>query len=135
MSIRDWPRGACRAAILAGLVSAVACTGSDPGATAPHLVERTQVAMGSSLRLTAWTEDDAAAVAAFDAIFAEFEHLDALMSVWREGSEIVRLNASAGEHPVPIGPDVRDALLTARQVSEWTDGKFDVTFYALAGLW
>ena len=135
MSIRDWLRGARLAAILVALVSAVACTRGEPAATGSHLVERTQVAMGSSLSLTAWTEDDAAAVAAFDAVFVEFEHLDALMSVWRDGSEIVRLNAAAGEHPVPIGPDVRDALLTARQMSDWTDGKFDVTFYALAGLW
>ena len=34
------------------------------------------------------------------------------MSVWRDGGDIVRLNAAAGDHPVPVSPDVRDALVT-----------------------
>ena len=91
--------------------------------------------MGSELRLTAWTDDKAKAGAAFDAVFAEFDRLDGLMSVWRPGSDIVRLNAAAGDHPVMVSGEVRDVLRTARQVSEWTGGKFDVTFGALSGLW
>jgi thiamine biosynthesis lipoprotein len=74
-------------------------------------------------------------VAAFDAVFAEFDRLDSLMSVWREGSDIVRLNAAAGASPVPVSREVRDVLLDARRISEWTGGKFDVTFGALSGLW
>ena len=91
--------------------------------------------MGSELHLTAWTADEAAAVAAFDAVFAEFDRLDGLMSVWREGSDIVRLNAAAGVAPVPVSREVRDVLLDAHRISEWTGGKFDVTFGALSGLW
>ena len=106
---------------------------SGPAATA--LVERSRVSMGSELHLTAWTADEAKAVAAFEAVFAEFDRLDALMSVWREGSDIVRLNAAAGDTPVPVSRDVRDVLQAAHQVSEWTGGKFDVTFGALSGLW
>ena len=91
--------------------------------------------MGSSLQLSAWTRDESGAVAAFEAVFAEFERLDRLMSVWQEGSEIERLNRAAGVEPVPIGDEVLEVLSVARQVSEWTDGKFDVTFGALSGLW
>src|SRR6266404_2855610 len=40
-----------------------------------------------------------------------------------------------GERTVPVGTEVRDALKVARQVSEWTGGKFDVTFAALSDLW
>ena len=54
------------------------------------------------------------------------------MSVWREGSDVLRLNAAAGDQPVPVSADVREVLRVARQVSEWTDGKFDVTFGALS---
>jgi thiamine biosynthesis lipoprotein len=68
-------------------------------------------------------------------VFAEFERLDALMSVWRPGSDIVRLNAAAGDHPVPVSAETVEALRAARQVSEWTGGKFDVTFGALSDLW
>jgi len=91
--------------------------------------------MGSELRLTAWTADEAAAALAFDAVFQEFDRLERLMSVWIDGSDIVRLNAAAGEHPVPVSPEVREVLLISHQVSDWTGGKFDVTFGALSDLW
>ncbi|MEO8259387.1 MAG: FAD:protein FMN transferase [Acidobacteriota bacterium] len=115
--------------VLAGFVS----THCSPAL--PHIVERARPAMGSELRLTAWTTDDAASAAAFDAVFAEFDRLEDLMSVWRDGSDIQRLNGAAGDHPVPVSPDVREVLRIAHQVSEWTDGRFDVTFAALSGLW
>jgi thiamine biosynthesis lipoprotein len=127
-----------RAAIAATIVTfatsiLTGCGG--PSRPAPHLVERARPAMGSELRLTAWTADEGAALAAFDAVFAEFERLDALMSVWRPGSDVLRLNAAAGDRPVALQPDVIDVLTIARQVSEWTDGTFAVTFGALADLW
>lgn len=127
-----------RAAIAAALVtvatSMLAGCGGDSRPTA-HLVERARPAMGSELRLTAWTADEAAALAAFDAVFAEFERLDALMSVWRPGSDVLRLNAAAGDRPVALQPEVIEVLAIARQVSEWTDGTFAVTFGALSDLW
>jgi FAD:protein FMN transferase len=106
--------------------------GETPGS---HLVERAGLTMGSELKLTAWTSDEAAAQAAFDDVFKAFDRLDSLMSVWRSGSDIVRLNAAAGEHPVPVSPDVLDALRIAHEIGDWTGGKFDVTFGALSDLW
>ena len=58
--------------------------------------------MGSELRLTAWTSDEAIAGSAFSEVFAEFDRLDNLMSVWREGSDIQRLNDAAGDHAVSV---------------------------------
>lgn len=100
-----------------------------------EIVERSRVSMGSEVHLTAWTSDERAATAAFEAVFDEFDRLDGLMSVWKEGSEIERLNRAAGETAVPVSSEVREVLSMARQASEWTDGKFDVTFGALSGLW
>jgi thiamine biosynthesis lipoprotein ApbE len=91
--------------------------------------------MGSDLRITAWTADEAAALSAFETAFGDFQRLDGLMSVWREGSDVVRLNAAAGKQPVPVSADVREVLHVAHQVSDWTGGKFDVTFGALSDLW
>src|SRR4029434_2265978 len=39
------------------------------------------------------------------------------------------------DHPVRVSAETREVLRVARQVSEWTDGRFDVTFAALSGLW
>lgn len=100
-----------------------------------HLVTRAGLAMGSALELTAWTADEAAADQAFRTVFAEFDRLDRMMSVWKPDSDIVRLNQAAGEHPVPVNPETIEVLERARTISEWTHGKFDVTFGALSGLW
>jgi len=58
-----------------------ACGGGSPGAAPSRVVQRAGTAMGSELRLTAYAVDDAAAQRAFDAVFGEFERLDALLSV------------------------------------------------------
>jgi thiamine biosynthesis lipoprotein len=117
------------------VLSSVACTPPDAASTGAHIVERSRLAMGSELRITAWTADETAALSAFEAAFGDFQRLDGLMSVWREGSDVQRLNAAAGKQPVPVSADVREVLRAARQISDWTDGKFDVTFGALSGLW
>ena len=114
---------------------AAACSGCSGAASPSRVVERAGVAMGSDLRLTASTVDAAAARAAFAAVFHEFERLDGLLSVWRPGSDVLRINASAGARPVAVGADVRAVLHAARQISEWTGGKFDVTFGVLSDVW
>ena len=130
-----------RLAAFALLLGTVACSQPEPAASSTpaaggaRLIERAFTTMGSELRLTAWTADEPAALAAFDEVFREFDRLDTMMSVWRAGSEVLALNAAAGEHPVPISPEVRETLVAARQVSDWTGGKFDVTFGVLSGLW
>jgi thiamine biosynthesis lipoprotein len=121
------------AGALVVVIVASACGGA-VGAPS-HVVERSGAAMGSDLRLTAWTSDDAAARAAFDEVLREFDRLEALMSVWRPGSDLLRINGAAGVRPVAVSAEVRDALHTAQQVSEWTGGKFDVTFGPLADVW
>ncbi|PYS43176.1 MAG: FAD:protein FMN transferase [Acidobacteria bacterium] len=120
--------------LLVTVVSAVGCSNTS-GSSGPQLVERSHASMGSELRLTAWTADQAGAAAAFEAIFREFDRLEGLLSTWRDGSDIQRLNAAAGKHPVPVGTELREILRTARQVSDWTGGKFDVTFGVMSGIW
>jgi thiamine biosynthesis lipoprotein len=122
-------------AALALTTALSACGGGVQPAPQAHLVERAGLAMGSELRLTAWAADEAPARAAFDAVFNEFERLEAQMSVWRPDSDVVRINAAAGERAVAVAAEVREVLHIANEVSEWTGGTFDVTFGALADVW
>ena len=127
---RSW-----RVALLPAALTA-ACAGSPAPPAHPRLVERSGVAMGSDLTLTAAPAVDEASVrAAFDAVFREFDRLDALLSVWRPGSDVLRINAAAGDRPVAAGSEVREVLQAARRISEWTGGRFDVTFGPLTDLW
>jgi thiamine biosynthesis lipoprotein len=114
----------------------LAATGCAGGGSAPrHRVEEQRLSMGSLLHLTAWTTDEAATRAVFARIFAEFDRLEGLLSVWREGSDVLRINAAAGQQPVPVHDDTRRVLAAARRLSETTDGTFDITFGALADVW
>ena len=129
-------RGGARVTMAFLIALSVSCRAtSSSGSGQVHVVERVGIAMGSELHLTAWTTDEAAARSAFDAVFAEFERLEALMSTWRPASDVSRINAAAGVQAVPVAVDVRDVLRQARQVSEWTGGTFDVTFGALTDVW
>lgn len=98
-------------------------------------MEEARVAMGSELRVSVWTADRDGATRAIAAVFTEFDRLEAALSVWRPGSEVERLNASAGGAPVPVGPDTRAVLRAAREASDLTRGKFDITFGALSDVW
>ena len=120
---------------IAALLGAFAIACGEPAPVVRHPVERSRVVMGSLLRLVAWAAEDAPAVAAFEQVFQEFERLDSLLSVWRPGSDVSRLNQAAGRQPVEVSSDTLVALEAAAQASEWTGGKFDITFGALADLW
>ena len=91
--------------------------------------------MGSLLTLRIWTADRPAAESAIESVFHEFDRLESLLSVWRETSDVVRLNTAAGDWPVSVSPDTLAVLSAAREASEWTGGKFDITFGALADVW
>ena len=91
--------------------------------------------MGAEVRVTAWTADEAAAEAAFARVFAEFDRLDALLSVWKPGSDVLRINAAAGKAPVNVSAETITVLQAAHTISTWTNGKFDVTFGALSDVW
>jgi thiamine biosynthesis lipoprotein len=130
------------AAAVAICVVTTCCSGggnappeADPPPRAARLVERARVSMGSEVRLTAWTADERNAIATFEHIFQDFDYLDRLLSVWHADSKVSQINVAAGREPVAVPGEVIDLLQTARQVSEWTNGKFDVTFGALSGLW
>jgi thiamine biosynthesis lipoprotein len=119
------------ALILAATTACAASTRGEPR----QLVERSAVSMGTEVRVRAWTADERRATSAFQAAFDEFERLENLLSVWREGSDVARLNAAAGRHPVAVARETLEVLREARTVSDWTAGKFDVTVGALSGLW
>jgi thiamine biosynthesis lipoprotein len=128
------PPAAAAACLAALLVHLAACGAPNPAPPAAKF-ERARLAMGSELRLTAWTADEPAAIAAFDEVFAEFDRLESLLSIWRDGSDVQRLNAAAGLHPVTVSPETLEVLAMGRQVGDWTEGKFDITFAALSDLW
>jgi len=119
------------------VILALACAScaAPTQAPAPQLVERSRQAMGSLLRVAAWSSDETATVATFEQVFREFDRLESLLSAWKPGSDVIRINEAAGRQSVAVSNDTLAVLDAAAEASEWTGGKFDITFGALADLW
>ncbi len=94
--------------------------------------QRTQILMGDvPVGITVKTDRKEKAYRAMGKAFDEVRRLDAAVSEWRDSSDVTRLNRHAGLW-VPIGPDLMAILVKAREISERTDGAFDVTFASRA---
>lgn len=61
--------------------------------------------------------------------------LDDRLSVFKTGSEISQINASAGKRPVPVSLDTMDLLKAAKEFSALSGGAFSVTTRSLTALW
>jgi thiamine biosynthesis lipoprotein len=94
-----------------------------------QVFRRTSHALGSSVTLSVWHRDEAAAEAALDAAFAELERVESLMSLYRAESQLSQLNQQAvldDPHPHLI-----TVLEYASSMAEETHGAFDVTVQPL----
>ena len=122
-------------AILCVAILAVAGCHETTLPAGPRLIARAHQTMGAEVRVTIWSADEAVADAAATAVFAEFDRLDALLSVWTPGSDVLRINAAAGKSPVAVSRETIEVIEAALAASEVTAGKFDITFGALADVW
>src|SRR6187431_2274326 len=105
--------------VLCSVLLAACGGGNPPGSASGHvIVERSRVSMGSEVHLTAWTDDEPRALRAFERVFDEFDRLDRLHSVWKDGSDVLRVNAEAGHAPVTVSRETLEVLQVAREVSE-----------------
>lgn len=94
-----------------------------------QVFRRTSHALGSSITMSVWHRDEAAAEAALDAAFAELELVENVMSIYRSESQVSRLNQDAAlDDP---HPHLVTVLEYAKAMAKKTDGAFDVTVQPL----
>jgi len=91
--------------------------------------------MGTFTRIVVVAPDEASGQAGIKAALAAQTRVDELMSYQREDSELARINAQAGDHPVSITQDTMTVLLEARRISQTTAGAFDISVAPLIDLW
>jgi thiamine biosynthesis lipoprotein len=78
---------------------------------------------------------DPCAQQAAQAALDEVDRLEAQLTVFREDSEVSRLNRLAPAGPVPVEPGLFHLLETAARLNRETEGAFDVTSGALTKVW
>lgn len=94
--------------------------------------------MGTTFRVVLYAPDAATARKAADAAFARVAELDAIMSDYKKNSELMRLcGAFATETgpAVPVSQELFFVLTKAYELSEASDGAFDVTVGPVVQLW
>lgn len=126
--------------VLAALLGRAAATSPAAEAAPPagHLVARSGTAMGTAVQMQVYArppQSDAAATAAMDRAFAEIHRLELLMTTWRDDSEVARINQTAGGAAVPVSPEVLQVVRRSLDFSRLSRGAFDISYYALRGLW
>jgi thiamine biosynthesis lipoprotein len=102
-----------------------------PRATA----SRARYLMGTPCTAEAEAADSAAAAAAIVAAFDEIARLEAILSSWRDDSELARLNALGAGESLACSPELYGALVAARTMAEATGGAFDPTVEPLIRAW
>ncbi|MBX9656210.1 FAD:protein FMN transferase [bacterium] len=97
--------------------------------------EQSQIHMGTQFRVVFYAPDEALATIAFRDAFARVAELDSRLSDYRDDSELTRLSRSSGGPAVPVSKDLWDVLRRSFEISEETDGAFDVTVGPAVRLW
>ena len=84
--------------------------------------------MGTRIQVELWSDDEAQANGAIDAVMEEMERIDRDMSTYKPDSEVSRVNDNAAKGPMEISPELFDLLTTALEYSRITEGAFDITY-------
>lgn len=91
--------------------------------------------MGSRFDITIIAPDSLAAAQHIDAVIAEVSRIENLISDWIPSSQISAVNSNAGIRPVKVDPEVFELTRRAIQISEMTNGAFDISFGAMEKVW
>lgn len=91
--------------------------------------------MGTSYSVTIPGADSSDELLLTAAVREELELVDALMSTYRQDSELSRLNRHRSPDPFALSAETFAVLSAAREASEATGGAFDVTVGPLVNAW
>ncbi len=126
-------------ALALAFAAALALAGAPHAAVAqpgPEMkLVHTASAMGTSVQVTVWADDEAAVAVAAQAAFDEIRRLDRMMTTWLPDSEISRINAGAGKAAVRVSDETLAVIVRALEVSKASKGLFDITVGVFGGLW
>ncbi len=101
----------------------------------PRTVQKTEAIMGTNITITVVASSAKEGEAAIDAGMAELRRLDAMMSLYKDDSEITKVNLAAGKSPVQVSPEMIEIVQDAIAASALSGGVFDITIGPLAVLW
>ncbi|MEY2429692.1 MAG: FAD:protein transferase [Verrucomicrobiota bacterium] len=92
-------------------------------------------AMATRFEIVLHGDDPVALRAAGEEALGEIDRLEAQLSLYRNTSEVSRLNARAARQPVKVTPELFALLLHAKKLHQESGGAFDITIGPLVRCW
>ena len=91
--------------------------------------------MACEYAIEAYAPDADALPRSVEEALDEVDRIDRLMSHYRSGSPLSRVNREAAQHPVEVDRELFDFIAAALRYSEESDGAFDITVGPLMKAW
>ena len=102
-----------------------------------HLVsvKRSVPVMGTTFEITVVAQDEEIGYINIEEATAEIKRIEQLISSWIPDSETSRINKNAGIQPVGVSEELYNLIARCVQISEITNGAFDITYATLDTIW
>ncbi len=140
---RTYDRLKCVARLLSTVVAVViavlfcsALCAEEPKSKALQRFTFNEVHMGAPWKIVLYAANEAVANHAADAAYARIEELNRILSDYDPNSELSRLSATAASpESIHVSDDLWRVLEFSQQLSEKSNGAFDITIGPLTKLW
>lgn len=93
---------------------------------------KTEFILDTTCSLTFYGKDSKEAA---DAAFDEIRRIESLMSMYRDDSDVSRINLAKAGEKVSVSPDTYKVIKTALKISRESGGAFDITVAPVTQLW
>jgi thiamine biosynthesis lipoprotein len=91
--------------------------------------------MGTLLDITLYAPSEAQGRAILNDTFQVAEHLDSVLSTWKPESPVSVFNRDTNTDLRPVDPHLYRVMITSQELSDKTDGAFNVTVRPLVEMW
>ena len=98
-------------------------------------VKRSLTLMGSTFEITVVTSNEDIGYVNIQEAIDEIRRIERMISSWDPESETSLINKNAGVQPVRVSKELFHLLERCIQISEITNGAFDITYAALDKVW
>ena len=105
------------------------------GAISQNIYKQKTYLMGSDFEITVVAKTQQEADKQIGIAISEISRIEALISSWKTTSETSNINKNAGVSPVKVSKELFNLIQRALQISNLTDGAFDISYASMDKLW
>ena len=105
------------------------------GVISQNIYKQKTYLMGSDFEITVVAKTQLEADKQIAIAIGEISRIEALISSWKTTSETSNINKNAGVNPVKVSEELFSLIQRALQISNLTDGAFDISYASMDKLW